>query len=142
MAGKNTYDKECRKIMYLSPELSLLFDAYTFHLYDTVKYRRSRSGTVIFKNFFRGMPEHEKKSLIDKYNAYRKEQNLQDDLRIKSGVEYHIIDQLYLRGGYLSNPSMFTTGIGLKIKTLQLDLSSQFHQQLGVTPGLGIRYEF
>ena len=70
------------------------------------------------------------------------EQNLQDDLRIKSGVEYHIIDQLYLRAGYLSNPSMFTTGIGLKIKTLQLDLSSQFHQQLGVTPGLGIRYEF
>ena len=62
------------------------------------------------------------------------EQNLQDDLRI--------IDQLYLRAGYLSNPSMFTTGIGLKIKTLQLDLSSQFHQQLGVTPGLGIRYEF
>lgn len=70
------------------------------------------------------------------------EQNIQDDLRIKSGIEYHIIDQLYLRGGYLSNPSMYTAGFGLKIKTLQLDFSSQFHQQLGITPGLGIRYDF
>ncbi len=70
------------------------------------------------------------------------EQNLQDDLRFKAGAEYNIIDQLYLRGGYLSNPSMLTAGIGIKIKSLNLDFSSQFHQQLGLTPGVGISYRF
>ncbi len=70
------------------------------------------------------------------------EQNLTDDLRIKSGVEYQLIEQLYLRGGFISNPSMFTAGIGLKIKHIQIDLNSQFHQQLGTTPGLGLRYDF
>lgn len=70
------------------------------------------------------------------------EQNLQDDLRIKTGAEYNIIEQLYLRGGYISNPSMLTAGIGIKLKSLQIDFSSQFHQQLGLTPGFGVNYQF
>jgi len=70
------------------------------------------------------------------------EQTIQDDLRAKGGIEYHIAEQLYLRGGYISNPSMFTTGLGVKIKELKLDLSAQFHQQLGLTPGFGLSYKF
>jgi hypothetical protein len=70
------------------------------------------------------------------------EQNLDYDLRIKSGLEYRIIDEIYLRGGYISNPSMFTSGIGIKLKTFQLDASAQFHQQLGITPGFGLQYSF
>lgn len=70
------------------------------------------------------------------------EQNINDDLRAKCGIEYHIAEQLFLRGGYISNPSMFTGGIGVKVKELKLDLSAQFHQQLGLTPGLGISYNF
>ncbi|HMZ87782.1 MAG TPA: hypothetical protein PK511_07800 [Chitinophagales bacterium] len=70
------------------------------------------------------------------------EQNIDQDLRIKTGIEYHIIDVLYLRGGYISNPSMFTTGIGLKLKTFMLDAGAQFHQQLGVTPGVSLQYAF
>ena len=70
------------------------------------------------------------------------EQNIDDDLRAKFGVEYHIIDQLFLRGGYISNPSMYTCGIGVTIKALKIDISSQFHQQLGLSPGLGLSYSF
>jgi len=70
------------------------------------------------------------------------EQNIQDDIRFKAGAEYNIIEQLYLRGGYLSNPSMLTAGLGIKIKSLNLDFSSQFHQQLGLIPGVGISYKF
>lgn len=70
------------------------------------------------------------------------EQTINNDLRAKGGIEYHIVEQLYLRGGYISNPSMFTSGLGVKIKELKLDLSAQFHQQLGLTPGLGMSYNF
>ncbi len=74
--------------------------------------------------------------------CFEGEQNLNEDLRAKCGIEYHIVDQLYLRGGYISNPSMFTSGLGVKIKELQLDISAQFHAQLGLTPGLGLSYNF
>ncbi len=70
------------------------------------------------------------------------ELNINDDLRAKFGIEYHIVEQLYLRSGYISNPSMYTFGIGVKIKELKIDISSQFHQQLGMTPGLGLSYAF
>lgn len=70
------------------------------------------------------------------------EQNIAQDLRLKTGIEYHITEVLFLRGGYLSNPSMFTSGIGIKLSSFMLDASAQFHQQLGVTPGVGLQYAF
>jgi len=69
------------------------------------------------------------------------EQDLENAIRLKTGLEYQIIDALFLRGGYISDPSMFTAGFGLQLKTFQLDASAQFHQQLGVTPGFGLRYQ-
>ena len=70
------------------------------------------------------------------------EQDIEHPIRIKTGLEYQIIDALYLRGGYISDPSMFTAGFGLQLKTFQLDASTQFHQQLGITPGFGLRYQW
>ncbi|MBC8047790.1 MAG: hypothetical protein H7Y00_13415 [Fimbriimonadaceae bacterium] len=73
--------------------------------------------------------------------AIEGEQQLDADLRIKSGIEYHIIDALYLRGGYMSNPSILTAGAGIKLKGFYFDFAAQFHQQLGFTPGIGLQYE-
>lgn len=70
------------------------------------------------------------------------EQEMTNNLRIKSGLEYHIAEVLFLRGGYISNPSMFTTGFGLKWQSINIDASVQFHQQLGASPGFGLRYAF
>ncbi|MFI5172829.1 MAG: hypothetical protein ACHQFW_10585 [Chitinophagales bacterium] len=70
------------------------------------------------------------------------ELNVEDNLRTKFGLEYHIVEQLFLRGGYISNPSMYTFGVGVMIKELKIDISSQFHQQLGMSPGLGLSYSF
>ncbi|MBC8173057.1 MAG: hypothetical protein H7X71_04040 [Chitinophagales bacterium] len=72
--------------------------------------------------------------------AIEGEQRLDADLRIKTGIEYRIIEQLFLRGGYISNPSLFTCGAGVSLKRLSIDLAAQFHQQLGLTPGIGIQY--
>lgn len=70
------------------------------------------------------------------------EQEIEQALRMKTGIEYHIVEVLYLRGGYISNPSMFCTGFGLQLKTFQLDAAVQFHQQLGASPSIGLRYTF
>lgn len=73
--------------------------------------------------------------------AIEGEQQLDAALRIKSGIEYHIIDALFLRGGFVSNPSLFTCGAGIKLKGFSFDFAAQFHQQLGLSPGIGLQYE-
>lgn len=75
------------------------------------------------------------------YLCAEAEQEIEEILRGKFGIEYQIIDQLFLRGGYVSNPSMFSCGIGLKIQQFKLDLAAQFHQQLGLSPGFGLSYD-
>lgn len=59
---------------------------------------------------------------------------------VKVGVEYHAIDMLYLRGGISTNPTQSSFGIGLKFTQFKLDLSSSFHQTLGLTPSVSLIY--
>jgi hypothetical protein len=56
------------------------------------------------------------------------------------GIEYNPIDILYLRGGISTNPTLSSFGFGLKLKDFKLDLSTSFHQTLGITPGISIIY--
>lgn len=60
----------------------------------------------------------------------------------KAGIEYHPVEQLYLRGGIASDPLLSSFGFGLKLKSFKLDFSSSFHQTLGFTPQLAITYDF
>ncbi len=59
---------------------------------------------------------------------------------VKVGVEYHAVEMLYLRGGISSNPTMSSFGFGVKLKQFKLDVSSSFHQTLGLTPSLSLIY--
>lgn len=59
---------------------------------------------------------------------------------VKVGVEYHAVEMLYLRGGISTNPTMSSFGFGVKLKDFKLDLSSSFHQTLGLTPSVSLIY--
>ena len=59
---------------------------------------------------------------------------------IKIGIEYFPIENLYLRAGIITNPSMPTIGFGVAKGKFKLDFSSAFHPALGITPSLGLRY--
>lgn len=58
----------------------------------------------------------------------------------KVGLEYNPIDILYLRGGISTHPTMSSFGFGVKLKDFKLDLSSSFHQTLGLTPSISLIY--
>jgi len=60
----------------------------------------------------------------------------------KAGLEYHVVDALYLRGGIATNPSLSTFGFGLKFDKFILDIASSWHQQLGFTPQFSLEYQF
>ena len=72
--------------------------------------------------------------------AVSTEKDVNFDAAVNAGLEYHITEILYLRGGISTNPTQYAFGIGMQLKDFKVDLSSSFHQTLGITPGISIIY--
>lgn len=58
------------------------------------------------------------------------------------GLEYRIIEEIYVRGGIASNPGLYAFGFGINLKNLRLDFSSSVHQVLGFSPQISMTYRF
>lgn len=69
------------------------------------------------------------------------EKDMNYDAVLKAGIEYHITDIFYLRGGISTNPTLSSFGFGLQMKNFKMDVSSSFHQTLGITPGISLVYQ-
>ncbi len=72
--------------------------------------------------------------------AVSTEKNLTVKAIVNAGIEYYIADLLYIRGGISTNPSQYAFGFGMQLKDFKVEVSSSFHQTLGVTPGISIAY--
>jgi len=60
----------------------------------------------------------------------------------KTGLEYHIVEQIFLRGGIATNPGLSSFGFGFKLKQWQVDVASTYHQVLGFSPQVSLVYDF
>lgn len=58
----------------------------------------------------------------------------------KTGIDYHIAEPLYLRGGIATNPAMSSFGFGLKLGQFMFDAAASFHEVLGFTPQFSLHY--
>ncbi len=58
----------------------------------------------------------------------------------KIGMEYHLIEQLFIRAGLATNPNLFSFGLGLNINGFNIDFGSSYHQILGFSPKAAIYY--
>ncbi|MEO8088221.1 MAG: hypothetical protein ABI763_15480, partial [Bacteroidota bacterium] len=74
--------------------------------------------------------------------SIEEEKDIDQNAVFKSGLEYHVVDALYLRGGLATNPTLFSFGFGLKIGNLMLDIASTYHQVLGFSPAISLTYRF
>lgn len=72
--------------------------------------------------------------------AVSSEKDVDFDARVNVGVSYHITEMVYLRGGISTNPTQYAFGVGMQLKYFKVDLSSSFHQTLGITPAISIIY--
>jgi len=57
-------------------------------------------------------------------------------VNVNAGLQYKFIPQLLARVGMSSATSSAWVGIGLTLKSFRLDITSSYHPQLGITPGL------
>jgi len=59
----------------------------------------------------------------------------------KAGLEYRAIEELYLRAGISTNPTLNTFGFGLNLKQFTFDFAFSIHQVLGFSPQLSLTYK-
>jgi len=63
-------------------------------------------------------------------------------VEVRFGTELKVLGSLYLRTGVGSNPSRFSTGIGISIGYLQIDYAFHTHQDLGLTHQISVTLRF
>lgn len=63
-------------------------------------------------------------------------------LNIKTGLEYDVLNKLYIRMGVSGKPYQLTAGMGFTVKMLTLDLAVAYNQFLGNSPSVSFQYHF
>jgi len=80
-------------------------------------------------------------SLADNFIAAAEVQSdINNPIVLRGGLEYRIKEILYTRIGISNNPSIFSFGVGLQMKSFRLDFSSSMHQVLGYSPQISLIY--
>jgi len=64
-----------------------------------------------------------------------------EKLRVRTGFEYEVFKKLWLRGGFSSENTSFTFGLGYLLKSLQIDLSFATHEKLGITSNASLIFK-
>lgn len=84
------------------------------------------------------------------YNASKKlmlhaelEKDFDFPFIFKSGMEYALVEDFWLRIGVQTNPTALSFGLGYYMKNgFRFDLASNYHQDLGFSPSIGIGFNF
>ena len=66
----------------------------------------------------------------------------QNRFSLSAGLEYEIIKQLMVRGGFRTDPKMPSLGFAYKIEHWNVETAFQFHPELGLCSGISINYHF
>ncbi len=69
------------------------------------------------------------------------EKDLDNPIRFRTGLEYQVLKNFFVRGGFATAPVELTFGFGYKFKQFQLGLGSAYHQILGWSPHFSIVFQ-
>ena len=72
--------------------------------------------------------------------AIETEKDILEPMIFKTGIEYQVVDNLFLRAGISTNPIKNSFGLGYKMKNFTADISFSTHQSLGMTPHVSLMY--
>jgi len=70
------------------------------------------------------------------------EKELDRPALFKTGLQYHVLDKLYLRGGISTNPTYTSIGFGYILDQFQIDFATNYQPVLGYTPQFSLSYQF
>lgn len=67
------------------------------------------------------------------FSAFEAEMSTAGNLLVRTGFEYEAYNRFWLRGGFCTENTAFSFGLGYKIDFVRLDLAFVTHESLGVT---------
>jgi hypothetical protein len=70
------------------------------------------------------------------------EKNLEHVPVYKFGIEYQLIDNIFLRAGVYTNPNSYTFGIGYSLPKIKASFAFTRDEILGFTPHFTLSYVF
>lgn len=68
-----------------------------------------------------------------------KEEN--QPINVNAGFQYRFIEQLQVRAGVSSAASIVWAGVGVRLNAVRIDITSNYHPHLGITPGLMLVFD-
>jgi len=63
-------------------------------------------------------------------------------VNVNAGLQYKFLSRLLARAGISTSTSTTWLGIGLTLKSFRVDVTSAYHPQLGITPGVLLLFNF
>jgi len=75
------------------------------------------------------------------FAAAETEMSSGENLIIRTGFEYRVFEKLQLRGGFSTENTSFSFGLGYLLKSLQLDLAFVTHERLGITSSASLLFK-
>lgn len=133
--NKNTLSMEGGLLAQLTTKLSL-----GAHIYNPTRAKVSDYDNERLPTIYRFGMNYKFSDKV--FIAAEAEKDVDHNAVFKVGVEYHVMEILYLRGGIATNPVYSSFGFGIELKQFKLDIASEFHQVLGHTPQLSLLYTF
>lgn len=70
------------------------------------------------------------------------ENDLDDHFILKTGIEYTILEKLFVRVGVSGKPYQLSAGMGFQVEKLTFDLATTYNQYLGNSPSVSFQYQF
>lgn len=63
-------------------------------------------------------------------------------LLFKTGLEYDVMNKLFIRTGLSAKPYQLSAGMGFAVKNMTIDLAVAYNQSLGNSPSVSFQYQF
>lgn len=64
------------------------------------------------------------------------------DVKGSLGIEYELVDNLYVRAGVITGPLIPSMGVGYSFSLFTIDVAVTYHQLLGISTGAGLKVIF
>ncbi len=64
------------------------------------------------------------------------------NLNVNAGLQYQFVKQFFIRAGIATQTTNYFLGLGFRLKDFRIDISSSYHPQLGLSPGLMLLFNF
>jgi len=74
--------------------------------------------------------------------ALEAENCLDDHFVLKSGFEYEVLNQLFIRAGISGKPYQLSAGFGFRVQKVLVDFGTSYNQYLGNSPSVSFQYQF